>query len=172
MSVPSFHDRGLEFQKLMTGDNSWCFEYNPAKSNIVHSGWENICQICKSCSSKNLAWRKCTSFCNAGSIVHEEFIPEGQVINVTFYRVVMKLYLKRMKWVTLVLHQSKDWSLLHDNKPLHKTKIVKEFLTNRKVPVLASSSTLLAWPRPNRLYFLPETPTGLKILVLPVHNGN
>ena len=31
MSVPSFHDRRLKFQKLITGDDSWCFEYNPAR---------------------------------------------------------------------------------------------------------------------------------------------
>jgi len=31
MSVHSFHDRRLKFQTLITGDNSWCFEYNPAR---------------------------------------------------------------------------------------------------------------------------------------------
>lgn len=111
-------------------------------------------------------------FSAAGSIIHWEFIHEAQVINATYYRNIMKLYLKRMTWVTLVLYQSKCSSLLHKNAPLHKTETMKQFLTERKVAVLASSSTLLAWPRPHRLYSLPETQTGLEILVFPVHNGN
>ena len=31
MSIPSFHDRRLKFQELITGDNSLCFEYNPIR---------------------------------------------------------------------------------------------------------------------------------------------
>ena len=31
MSVTSFHNRRLKFEKIITGDNSWCFEYNPAR---------------------------------------------------------------------------------------------------------------------------------------------
>jgi len=111
-------------------------------------------------------------FLNAGSIVHWGFDPESQVINATHYRDIMKLYLKRTNWVTPVLYQSKDWSLLHENAPLHKTETMKQFLTNKKVAVLASSSTLLAWTCPHQLHSLPKTQTGLEILVLPVHNGN
>lgn len=111
-------------------------------------------------------------FFSVGSIVHWEFNPESQVINATYYTDIMKLYLKRMNWVTLVLYQSKDWSLLHENAPLHKTETMKQFLTNRKFAVLASSWTLLALPCPHWLYSLPETQTGLEILVFPVHNAN
>lgn len=71
----------------------------------------------------------------------------------------------------MVLYQSKDWSLLHKNAPLHKTETMKQFLSNRKVAVLASS-TLLAGPHPRQLYSLPEIQTGLEILVFSVHNGN
>jgi len=31
ISVPSFHDRKLKFKKIITGDNSRCFEYNPGR---------------------------------------------------------------------------------------------------------------------------------------------
>jgi len=110
-------------------------------------------------------------FFDAGNIVHWEFVPEGQVIKATYYRDITKLYLKGMNWVTLVLYQWKDWFLLHKSAPLHKTETMKQFLANRKVVVLASS-TLLAWHHPHQLYSLPETQTDLEILVFPVHNGN
>ena len=98
---------------------------------------------------------------DAGIIVHWEFVPEGRVITATYYRDIMKLYLKRMNWVTLVLYQSKDWSFSNENATLHKTETMKQFLTNRKFAVLASSSTLPAWHHPHELYSLPETQTGL-----------
>lgn len=133
---------------------------------------KTFAKLAKSVVPKILHEETACHFFEAGSIVHWEFVPEGQVINAIYYRDIMKLYLKRMNWVTLVLYQSKDWSLLHKSAPLHKTETMKQFLTNRKVAVLASLSMFLAWHHPHQLYSLPETQTGLEILVFLVHNGN
>jgi len=88
---------------------------------------KTFAKLAKNVVPKILHEENACHFYDAGSIVHREFVPEGKVINATNYRDIMKLYLKRMNWVTLVLYQSKDWSLLHKSAPLHKTESMKQF---------------------------------------------
>jgi hypothetical protein len=79
-------------------------------------------------------------FFDAQSVIHREFVPEGQTMNGKFYLGVMELLLKRIRRVRPEFHNSKDWFLLHDNAPAHTAGVVARFLTRKQVTVLRHPS--------------------------------
>jgi len=75
-------------------------------------------------------------FFDAESVLHREFVPEGQKVNAEFYVDVLDQLLKRIRQVRTAKFQSSEWFLLHDNVPSYNAAIVKKFLVNRNVAVL------------------------------------
>ena len=69
-------------------------------------------------------------------VIHQEFVPEGETINVMYYKVVMERFLNKIRSVRPGMCESGDWFLLHDKAPSHNATIVKQFLAQRKVTVL------------------------------------
>ena len=69
-------------------------------------------------------------------VIHKEFVPEGEIINTVYYKVVMERLLNRIRRVRQGMCESGDWLLLHDNAPSYNATIVKQFLAQRKVTVL------------------------------------
>jgi hypothetical protein len=64
--------------------------------------------------------------------VHKEFVLEGKTVNAEFYKGVMDRLLKRIQWVHPTAFCSRDFFLLHDNVPTHKSASVCQFLTPQK----------------------------------------
>ena len=75
-------------------------------------------------------------FFDAEGVIHREFVPEGQKVNVEFYVGVLDRLLKRIRRVRKAKFQSSESFLLHDNATSHNAVIVKKFLANRKDAVL------------------------------------
>jgi len=69
-------------------------------------------------------------------VIHKEFVPEGEIINAVYYKVVMERLLNRIRRVRPGVCESGDWFLLHDNALSHNSTIVKQFLAQRKLTVL------------------------------------
>ena len=76
------------------------------------------------------------AFFDAEGVIHQEFVPEGQRVNVEFYVGVLDRLLKRIRRVRTAKFQFSEWFLLQDNAPSHNAAIVKKFLANRNIAVL------------------------------------
>lgn len=104
-----------------------------------HGEWEKFCQHSKRCGSKNL-WRSHSVFW-WHSIVHWEFLSEGQTIKA--------VYQKRY-WTALKKNELSDtdsvpfnnWFFLHNNSPSCNVAFMEEFPANRMVAVLHHPSYL------------------------------
>jgi len=125
------------WENIITGDETWCFVYDPA-TKWQSAEW--VVQI--SPKPKKLwfqkSWVKTTLivFFGAEGVIHREFVPEGQKVNAEFYMGVLDQLLKRIRQVRTTKFQSSEWFLLHDNTPSHNAATVKKFLANRNVAVL------------------------------------
>jgi len=70
------------------------------------------------------------------SVIHKEFVPEGETLNAVYYKGVMERLLNIRRRVRPGMCESGDWFLLKDNARSHKATIIKQFLAQRKVTVL------------------------------------
>jgi hypothetical protein len=75
-----------------------------------------------------------TVFFDSKGIFHKEFRPEGQTVNSDYY-------LGNRLWARILrirpeYREQCSWSLLHDNAPTHKSKIVRDFLARKGITVL------------------------------------
>jgi hypothetical protein len=77
-------------------------------------------------------------FFDAQGVIHREFVPEGQTMNLG----VMEQLLKQIHRVRPKFHNSKEWFLLHDNVPVHTAGVVTCFLARKQVTVLHHPSYL------------------------------
>ena len=64
--------------------------------------------------------------------MHKEFVPDGKTAHAEFYKGVMDRLLKHIQRVGPAAFCSRDFVLLHDNAPAHKTASVCQFLTQKK----------------------------------------
>jgi len=69
------------------------------------------------------------------SLIHKEFVPEGETINAVYYKGITERVLNRIRCVRPGMCESGDWFLLHDNAPSNSATIVKQFLAQRKSTV-------------------------------------
>jgi hypothetical protein len=114
------------FNKITTGDETWCFAYNPERAR-QSSEWVGE----TSPRPKKLKFQRSRIkdwliiFLDSQGVVHKEFLPEGKTINAEFYKGVMDRLLKRIQRVRPAAFCSRDFFLLHDNAPAHKAASVK-----------------------------------------------
>ncbi|GBM16163.1 hypothetical protein AVEN_126434-1 [Araneus ventricosus] len=96
-------------KKIVTGDETWCFLYDP-QTKRQSSEWK-----AKTSPRKEKFESDVGVFFDYDSVIHYEFIPEGQTVNKELYLEILKrlrdaIRRKRPeKWAT------NDWFLLHGN---------------------------------------------------------
>jgi len=80
------------FNKIVTGDETWCFAYDPGTKR-QSSEWvgETFPRPKKNEIPK--------VFADSQGIVHKEFVLEGKTVNAEFYKGVMDCLLKHIQWV-------------------------------------------------------------------------
>ena len=125
------------FKKIVTGDETWCFAYDPS-TKLQSAAWvgETSPRPKKTAISEVSCEEHVGDFLRLEGIIHEEFVPEGKSINAVYYKGVMEILLNGIRRVRPGMCESGNWFLLHDNAPSHKATIVKQFLAQRKVTVL------------------------------------
>ena len=64
-------------------------------------------------------------FFSSQGIVHKEFVPPGQTVNITFYREVLERLRKKVALVRPGM--ARIWVLHHDNAPCHTAVSINEF---------------------------------------------
>jgi hypothetical protein len=114
------------FNKIITGDETWCFVYDP-KTKRQSSEWvgETSPPLKKLKFQRSRIKTMSIIFSHSQGIVQKEFVPEEKTVNAEFYKGVMDRLLKRIQWVHPATFCSRDFFLLHDNVPTHKAAFAK-----------------------------------------------
>jgi hypothetical protein len=116
------------FNKIITGDGTWCFAYDPETKRQI-SEW--IGEI--SPRPKKLKFQRSRSktmliiFFDSRGVVQKDFLPEGKTVSAEFYKGVMDHLLKRIQRVLPAVFRSRDFFLLHNNAPAHKAASFDNF---------------------------------------------
>jgi len=122
------------FNKTITGDETWCFAYDP-ETKRQSCEWVDETSL----QPKKLKFRRsCIMtmliiFFNSQGIVHKEFVPEGKTVNAEFYKGVMDHLLKCIQRVHPAAFCCQDCFLLHNSVPTHNAASVCQFLTPKKM---------------------------------------
>jgi histone-lysine N-methyltransferase SETMAR len=72
-------------------------------------------------------------FFDSSGIVHVEFIPEGVTVNKHCYKEILR---RLRNSIRPELWRRKNWLLLHDNAPAHRSVLVQEELAKQQITVL------------------------------------
>jgi len=124
-------------RKLVTGDETWCFVYDPTtKRQSTEWVGETSSRQKKLRFQKSRVKIMLVIFFDLQGVIHKEFVPEGETTNAVYYKGVMERLLNRIRCVRPGMCESGVWFLLHYNAPSHNETIVKQFLAQRKVTVL------------------------------------
>jgi hypothetical protein len=88
------------FNKIITGDETWCFAYDP-ETQRQSSEWvgETSPRLKKLKFQKSCIKTMLIIFFDSQGIVHKESVPEGKTVNAEFYKGVMDHLLKYIQWV-------------------------------------------------------------------------
>jgi len=104
------------FKKILTGDETWCFAYDPTTKR-QSTAWVGE----TSPWPKKLRFQKCrvktmlVTFFNWQGVIHKEFVLEGETINAVHYNGVMERLPNRIQCVRPGMCVSGD-CLQHDNR--------------------------------------------------------
>jgi len=125
------------FKKIVTGDETWCFAYDPTTKR-QSAAWvgETSPRPKKLRFQKSRVKTMLVNFFDWEGVICKEFVPKGETINAVYYKGEMERLLNRIRRIRLCMCESGDWFLLHNNTPYHNATFVKQFLAQRKVTVL------------------------------------
>lgn len=125
------------FDKIITGDESWCYGYDP-ETKQQSSQWKaaNSPRPKKARQVKSAVKTMLICFFDVRGIVHSEYVPEHQTVNQVFYLSVLRRLRESVRLKRPDLWRSGDWFFHHDNAPAHTAISVREFLAkNRMTPL-------------------------------------
>jgi hypothetical protein len=117
--------------RVITGDESWCFQYNPeTKRQSKH--WKTLPSLRSKKARMSHAQVKTMLICffDHKGIVHFEFLQQDRTEN-------QHCYLEILARLCQALHQRRPelwldaWILHHDNAPAHDALTVWEFLAKK-----------------------------------------
>lgn len=123
--------------RVITGDESWFFEYDPeSKSQSMEWKATGEARTKKSRKSRSKIKVMILVFFDIKGVVHHEFLPEEQTVNSEFYLNVLKRLRDRVRRVRPHLTQNDGWILHQDNAPAHSALIVRQFLAKNSITIL------------------------------------
>ena len=123
--------------KVITGDESWCFAYDPeTKRQSPEWVGKHSPRPKKLCFQKSKLKTMLTLFFDSQGIVHKEFVQQGCTVNAEYYKGVLDRLISRIRRVRPALYRTRDFFLLHDNAPAHSAAKIRKFLTQTQVATL------------------------------------
>jgi len=136
------------FNKIITGYETWCFAYYPETRRQSYE-WvgETSRQPKKLKLQRSRIKTMLIIFFDSQGVVHKEFVPVEKRINTEFYKGVMDRIPKRIQRVRPAAFCSRDFFLLNDNAPAHKSASVCQLLTPKNVTTPYHSRTLQIYLR-------------------------
>jgi hypothetical protein len=119
----------------ITGDETWRFEYDPeSKEQSVEWHTNSTPRPKKARMLKSKVKTMLIVFFDSRGIVHKEFVPQESTVNVAFYKEVLLRLNKRV--ARCRPDMVNNWTLHHDNAPVHTAFLCTSLLTKMGVPVL------------------------------------
>ena len=76
------------------------------------------------------------TFFNVRGIIHSEFLPQGQTINLQVYKEILQLLLRSVREKRRELWQDKSRLLHHDRAPAHNALSIRQFLAEKNIAIL------------------------------------
>ena len=124
-------------QRVITGDESWIFEYDPeTKRQSLQWKCPSSPRPKKARQSRSKIKLMLIAFFDARGIVHMEFLPQGQTVNQHVYKEILRRLLRSVREKRRELWQDNAWLLHQDNAPAHNALSIRQFLAERNVTVL------------------------------------
>ena len=148
--------------KIVTGDETWCFAYDPATKQ-QSSEWVGE----TSPRPKKLKFQRShiktmfIIFFISQGVVHKESVPEGKTVNAEFYKGEMDCRLKSIQRVRPAVLCFRDFLLLRENVPAHKAASVCQFLNQKKMLQLSITPVLSTFISA-RLFSVPQVENEAK----------
>ncbi|UYV61756.1 hypothetical protein LAZ67_1006339 [Cordylochernes scorpioides] len=135
MSTFVVHGIVTEDLQMLTGDESWIFEYDP-ESKRQSCAWhtKSSPRPKKARMSKSGIKTMIIVFFDIREIVHCEFVPQGQTVNSAFYLEVLRRLKRRIARVRTDIKNTVK--LHHDNATSHTAFIITNFLARSNTPVI------------------------------------
>jgi len=121
------------FNIIITGDETWCFAYDPATKRQSSEWVGEISPRPKKLKFQRSRIKTMLITFDSQGAVHKEFVPEGKTVNAEFYKGLIDRLLKRFQRVRPAAFSCRDVFLLHDNAPAHKAASVCQFFTPQKM---------------------------------------
>ena len=104
--------------KIITGDESWVFDYDPEAKRQSEEWHTKISPLPKKASMSRSRVKTIISvFFDSRGIEQKEFVPPGQTVNHAFYKDVLERLRKRVQRVRRDI--ADEWMLQQDNAPAH-----------------------------------------------------
>ena len=127
-SDPSF------IKRIITSNETWIYEYD-THSRHQASEWrspnEPRPKKPRRFQSKNKVML--TVFMDNRSVVHHEFLPEGQTVNKEYYLGVMRRLREGIRQKRPDLWANNSWILHHDNALSHNAIVIREHLAKNEI---------------------------------------
>jgi len=139
--------------KSITGDETWCFAYDPETKRQSSGGVRETSPWPKKLKFQTSHIKTMLiNFFYSEEVVHKEFVPEGNSLNAEFYKAVTDRLLKRIQRVRPAAFCSRDFFLLHDNAPAEKAASFCLFLPPQKLQLFITPPTHTHTPHTLRIY--------------------
>jgi len=116
------------FDRVITGDETWCFQYDPETKRHCKQWKTEFTSAEKSTHVKTMF----VCFFDHKGIVHYEFIAQGQTVNQQCYLEVLTRLRESVRRKRPGLWPDK-WILHQDNAPAHDALRVREFLAKNSI---------------------------------------
>ena len=106
--------------QVITEDKTWVFQYNPEMKRQSMQ-WKTAESPTPKTApmSKSKIKGMLIAFFDQKSLVHHDFVPEGETVNQYFYQQVLICLHDRVQCSQQALWSDKSWLLHHDNASQH-----------------------------------------------------
>ena len=124
-------------ENVITGDESWVFQYDPETKRQSRQ-WKSVSspRPKKARMQHSQVKVMLITFFNHHGIVHHEFVPQGQAVNLHYYKEVLTRLVNKIRQKRRAFWAGKTWILHHDTAPADTALSAKQFLISKEITTL------------------------------------
>jgi histone-lysine N-methyltransferase SETMAR len=132
----------LFLDSIITGDEMWIYSYNSDGKSLFEHTWKSPNERWV----KNLRLARYSTkilliiFFDSQGLIHQEFLTQNQAVNTAYYKEILIRLREKIRSKRPQLFRSRTWFLHYDNAFSHNALSIREFLAEKKIPVLPHPS--------------------------------